>query len=383
MSDVVSAQPPILVQKYGGSSVADLAKIQAVAERIRSAQAEGYRLVVVVSAMGNTTNELLALAKGVSETPDRRELDMLISVGERITMSLLAMALKDIGVAAVSLTGSQSGIITDEAHAGAQIVEIRPQRIQRHLQEGFVVIVAGFQGVSTAREVTTLGRGGSDVTAVALTAALGAECCEICSDVDGVWSADPRTVDAAAQLTELPMDHALAIARGGARVLYEEAVRYARDHNIVVKATSTFGPGAGTRLTQQPVKQRPPVCVTGSPHLVRVNAGDRPHATLRRVAQQGARLRYWLDSVLLLDTTNAHAAIAGSQPTAMVTAVASGLADDPHQMERGYAAANQATSGQVRASGAHGDVVWWEVPRASLEATVKAVHDAYADQAET
>lgn len=382
MSDVAPTQTPILVQKYGGSSVADLGKIRAVAQRIRDAQAEGYQLVVVVSAMGNTTNELLALAKGISDTPDRRELDMLISVGERITMSLLAMALKDIGVDAVSLTGSQSGIITDEAHAGAQIVEIRPHRIQRHLGEGSVVIVAGFQGVSTAREVTTLGRGGSDVTAVALTAALGAEHCEICSDVDGVWSADPRTVEAAAQLQDLPMDHALAIARGGARVLYEEAVRYARDHNIIVKATSTFGPGAGTRLTQQQPKRLPPVCVTGSPKLVRVPSGEQPMTKLRTYTQKGARLRYWLDTFMLLDTTNAHEALPRSVPTALVTAVSSGLADDPARMERGRVAADRASDSQVLAAGAHGDVVWWEVPPSKLDEVVNAVHEAYTHEGE-
>ena len=382
MSNVTPSNAPILVQKYGGSSVADLGKIRAVAARIRDAQAGGYRLVVVVSAMGNTTNELLGLAKGISETPDRRELDMLISVGERITMSLLAMALKDIGVDAVSLTGSQSGIITDEAHAGAQIVEIRPHRIQRHLGEGSVVIVAGFQGVSTAREVTTLGRGGSDVTAVALTAALGAEHCEICSDVDGVWSADPRTVKSAAQVEDLPMDHALAIARGGARVLYEEAVRYARDHNIVVKATSTFGPGAGTRLTQQAPKRLPPVCVTGTSNLVRLPSGERPLARLREHTQRGARLRYLLDGVMLLDTTNMHEPIDGSAPTALVTAVASGLADDVERLERGRDAADHASDGGVRTAGAHGDIVWWEVPPARLNDVVSAVHDAYRQETE-
>jgi aspartate kinase len=176
-------------------------------------------VVVVVSAMGNTTNELLALARRVSPSPGRRELDMLISVGERITMALLSMAVDDLGVPAVSFTGSQSGIITDEHHSAARVVEVRPERILAALQEDKVVIVAGFQGVSRSREVTTLGRGGSDTTAVALAAALRADHCEICSDVDGVFSADPRAVPEARHLDRLSYEEALALFRAGSKVL--------------------------------------------------------------------------------------------------------------------------------------------------------------------
>src|SRR5512137_119012 len=180
----------VVVQKFGGSSVADVEKVRAVAARVAAARRDGRGVCVVVSAMGKTTDELLALAKQVSPSPPRRELDMLLTAGERISMALLAMALEDQGVPAVSFTGSQAGILTDDRHASARIVEVRPVRVHEELDRGRVVIVAGFQGVSPRKEVTTLGRGGSDTTAVALAASLGADC-EIYSDVDGVYTADP------------------------------------------------------------------------------------------------------------------------------------------------------------------------------------------------
>ena len=235
----------IVVQKYGGSSVADLERLRGVASRIAATRAEGAAVVAVVSAMGNTTNELIRLARAVTTSPDRRELDMLISTGERISVALLCMALQELGVAARSLTGSQSGIITDEAHADANVVAVRPDRVLQHLNAGEVVVVAGFQGVSRDREVTTLGRGGSDTTAVVLAAALGAAWCEICSDVDGVWTADPRVVPQAEKLDAIGLDAGLALAPGGAKVLFEDAVRYARDHGVEIVASSTFGPGSG------------------------------------------------------------------------------------------------------------------------------------------
>ena len=189
-----------MVQKYGGSSVADVAHIKAVAERVVATRRTGVDVVVVVSAMGNTTNELLAKATGISDNPNPRELDMLLSVGERISTALLAIAVGDLGVPAISFTGSQSGIITNTRHNRARIIEVRPFRLLDELDAGKVVIVAGYQGVSYAREITTLGRGGTDTTAVALAAALEAEYCEICSDVDGVYTADPRIVAGALRL---------------------------------------------------------------------------------------------------------------------------------------------------------------------------------------
>ena len=203
----------IVVQKYGGSSVSTVENIQHVARRIIETQQQGYQVVVVVSAMGNTTNELISLAKMVSPAPSGRELDLLISVGERVSMSLLAMAIQELGGRAKSFTGSQSGIITTDQHLSASIIEVRPKRIQQALEQGYIAIVAGFQGMSIKREVTTLGRGGSDTTAVALTAALKAEFCEICSDVSGVYSTDPRVVPSALLLKELSLDTAIAMAK--------------------------------------------------------------------------------------------------------------------------------------------------------------------------
>src|ERR1700720_2421124 len=182
----------IVVQKYGGSSVADPTKLKRVAERVMQTRTSGHDVVVVVSAMGDTTDELLALAKTISPNPDRRELDMLLSAGERIAMALLSMSIRELGGAPISFTGSQSGIITNDRHVDARIIEVRPFRVQDELARGKVVVIAGYQGVSYRREVTTLGRGGSDTTAVAMAAALDAEYCEICSDVDGVYTADPR-----------------------------------------------------------------------------------------------------------------------------------------------------------------------------------------------
>src|SRR6187549_353263 len=193
----------IVVQKYGGSSVADADKLRQVAQRVMKTRQAGHEVVVVVSAMGDTTDDLLGMAKKVSTNPDRRELDMLLSAGERISMALLSMAIRELGGDAISFTGSQSGIITNDRHVDARIIEVRPFRVLDELSRGKIVVIAGYQGVSYKKEITTLGRGGSDTTAVALAAALSAEYCEICSDVDGVYSADPRSVADARHLPEL------------------------------------------------------------------------------------------------------------------------------------------------------------------------------------
>lgn len=243
----MAAGDRVVVQKFGGSSVADADKLRRVARRVKARRDEGWRLVVVVSAMGDTTDELLALAKSISADPPRRELDMLLTCGERISMALLSMALQELGVPAISFTGSQSGIITDEAHAQARIVEVRPARIEGELDAGKVVIVAGYQGVSRTREITTLGRGGSDTTAVALAAALGADC-EIYSDVDGVFSADPRVVPEARKLERLTHEEMQELASAGAKVLNAQAVEFARERGVVIAARSTHGEGTGTRI---------------------------------------------------------------------------------------------------------------------------------------
>jgi aspartate kinase len=241
---------PIVVQKYGGSSVADVERIGQVADRVAATRADGKDVVVVVSAMGHTTDELLALAKRVSANPARRELDMLLSAGERISMALLSMALNARDVPAVSFTGSQSGIVTNDAHTSARIVEVRPFRVQDELARGKVVIVAGYQGVSYKREVTTLGRGGSDTTAVALAAALDAEACEIYSDVAGVYTADPRVVPDARRLAELSYEEMQELAESGARVLNAQAVEFAKERGIAIYARATSG-GPGETVVRK------------------------------------------------------------------------------------------------------------------------------------
>jgi aspartate kinase len=237
----------IVVQKYGGSSVADVGKIRQVAERVMRTRRAGHDVVVVVSAMGHTTDELLALAKQVSPNPNRRELDMLLTTGERVSMALLSIAIRELGGDAISFTGSQSGIITNDRHIDARIVEVRPFRVQDELARGKVVVIAGFQGVSYRREVTTLGRGGSDTTAVAMAAALGAEYCEICSDVDGVYTADPRVVPAAQRVGTLSYEETQELAESGARVLNAQAVEFAKEQGIAIyaRATASRLPGEG------------------------------------------------------------------------------------------------------------------------------------------
>ncbi|MDP8937606.1 MAG: aspartate kinase, partial [Actinomycetota bacterium] len=218
----------LVVHKYGGTSVADAERIKAVADHVARTRRQGNDLVVVVSAMGRSTDDLYRLAHEVSAEPPARELDMLVTSGERISMALLCMAISDHGMAATSFTGSQAGIVTDTAHGRAKILEVRADRVREALAEGKVVVVAGFQGVSTDREVTTMGRGASDLTAVALASALGADGCEIYTDVAGVYTADPRVVPDARLLRELSYEEMLEIAATGGRVLALRSVEFAR-----------------------------------------------------------------------------------------------------------------------------------------------------------
>jgi aspartate kinase len=257
MDDPVMA---IVVQKYGGSSVADLEKLRKVAGRIMETRRQGHDVVVVVSAMGDTTDDLLAMAKRVSPSPDRRELDMLLTAGERISMALLSIAIRELGGDAISFTGSQSGIITNDRHVDARIIEVRPFRVQDELARGKIVVIAGFQGVSYRREVTTLGRGGSDTTAVAMAAALNADYCEICSDVDGVYSADPRIVPTARRIGVLSYEETQEMAEAGAKVLNAQAVEFAKDKGIAIYARATTGrlPGPDPSLDGTVVRRNPP-----------------------------------------------------------------------------------------------------------------------------
>ena len=237
----------LIVQKYGGSSVADAESIKRVAKRIVETRQAGNDVVVAVSAMGDTTDELLDLAHEVTPMPDARELDMLLTTGERVSMALLAMAIKSMGVDARSYTGSQAGMITDARHGSARIVEVTPVRLREALDAGAVVIVAGFQGFNRdSMDITTLGRGGSDTTAVALAAALGAEVCEIYTDVDGVFSADPRVVPRAHKIEVITSEEMLELAAAGAKVLYIRAVEYARRHGVILHVRSSFNSNEGT-----------------------------------------------------------------------------------------------------------------------------------------
>lgn len=235
-----------IVQKYGGSSLSDVGKLHRIARLIADVKRQNVDIAVVVSAMGKTTDELVSMAREISQKPPRRETDMLLSTGERITMALLCMALHELGLGAVSLTGSQAGIITNDRHNDAQVIEIRPFRVQDEMAKGKVVIVGGFQGVSYTRDITTLGRGGSDTTAVALAAALNAERCEIYSDVDGIYSADPSIVNAARHLPEVSYPVMQEMSTAGAKVLYANAVQFAKEKNIAIYARSTFSPGRET-----------------------------------------------------------------------------------------------------------------------------------------
>jgi aspartate kinase len=285
----------ILVQKYGGTSVADLPSIRRVAERVIRAREQGTGVVAVVSAMGQTTNELLAKAHELTPLPNARELDLLLTAGERIAMSLLAIAINDAGYPAASYTGSQAGIITDTRHGKAKIIDIRPGRIREALEAGAVVIVAGFQGVSTAYDVTTLGRGGSDTTAVALAASLGAEACEIYTDVPGVFTADPRIVADARKLHAVSYEEMLEMAATGARVLQLRAVEYARASGIMLHVRSSFSDESGTWVREEDERMEQAI-ISGVTHddseakITVEDVPDRPGvaaAIFRAIAAEG------------------------------------------------------------------------------------------------
>src|SRR5437763_6336132 len=247
MPSVAMSTPETVVMRFGGTSVADAERIKRAARRIVAQRDSGRRVVAVLSARGKTTDQLIAMAQEVSPDPDRREMDMLLSTGERISCALCAMAINDLGHRSISLTGSQAGIVTDSSHTRARILDVRADRIRSALTEDRIVLVAGFQGVSgESHDVTTLGRGGSDTTAVALAAAPGAEVCEIYTDVRGVFSADPRLVPAARLLTMVSFEEMLEMAASGAKVLQLRAVEYARNHGIRVHCRSSFDQGPGT-----------------------------------------------------------------------------------------------------------------------------------------
>ncbi len=257
-----------VVMKFGGTSVAGPERLRRVAKRLVSAHEEGNRVVAVLSAMGATTDELISLAHQVSARPDARELDMLISVGERISCALAAMATNDLGHRAVSLTGSQAGIVTDTTHGKARIVDVRARRIHESLDRDEIVLVAGFQGVSTEHDVTTLGRGASDLTAIALAAALGAERCEIYTDVEGVFTADPRIVPGASKLHAVSYEEMLELAASGAKVLQLRGVEFARNHGVTLHVRSTFADEEGTWIGEEDERMLEKAMIAGVTHDV-------------------------------------------------------------------------------------------------------------------
>ena len=267
-----------IVMKFGGTSVADAEKIRRAAGRIVARRDEGYQVVAVLSARGKETDRLIEAAREVSENPDPREMDMLLSTGERVSCALAAMAINDLGHRAISLTGSQAGIVTDTSHTKARILDVRADRISEALQEDNIVLVAGFQGVSTDRDVTTLGRGGSDTTAVALAAALGAPECEIYTDVPGVFTADPRIVPDARKLAVVSSEEMLEMSASGAGVLQLRSVEYARNHGVRIHCRSSFEDGPGTVvLTEQETMEHPLItAVTHSTDEARVTLQGVP-----------------------------------------------------------------------------------------------------------
>jgi aspartate kinase len=269
--------------KFGGTSVADAERIKHAARRIVGQRESGRQVVAVLSARGQTTDELILMAQEVSPDPDPREMDMLLSTGERISCALCAMAINDLGHRAISLTGSQAGIVTDTSHTRARIIDVRAKRIQEALAEDLIVLVAGFQGVSTSRDVTTLGRGGSDTTAVALAAAIGAGVCEIYTDVAGVFSADPRIVPDARKLVQVSFEEMLEMAASGAKVLQLRSVEYARTHGVRIHCRSSFDSGPGTFVLGEDDTMEHPLitAVTHSTEEARITllgVPDRPGA---------------------------------------------------------------------------------------------------------
>jgi aspartate kinase len=282
-SVVFLAVPEVVVMKFGGTSVANAERLKRAAQRIVAQRENGNRVVAVLSARGKTTDELIAMAEEISPHPDRREMDMLLSTGERISCALCAMAINDLGHRAISLTGSQAGIVTDTSHTKARIIDVRADRIREALNEDRIVLVAGFQGVSTSRDVTTLGRGGSDTTAVALAAAVDAAVCEIYTDVAGVFTADPRIVPDARKLPIVSFEEMLEMAASGAKVLQLRSVEYARTHNVRIHCRSSFDSSPGTFvLGEEETMERPLVtAVTHSTDEARITllgVPDRPGA---------------------------------------------------------------------------------------------------------
>jgi aspartate kinase len=300
-----------VVMKFGGTSVGDPEKLKRVAERLVATCEAGNRVVGVLSAMGHTTDELVELAYKISPDPDPREMDMLISVGERISCALAAMAIHDLGHEAISFTGSQAGIVTDTVHTKAKIVAIRGKRILEALDKDKIVLVAGFQGVSSdSLDVTTLGRGGSDTTAVALAGAIGAEACEIYTDVDGVFTADPRVVETARKLHAVSYDEMLEMAASGAKVLQLRSVEFARNHNVMVHVRSSFSDAGGTWIREEDERMLEKAMISGVTHTTEENVYRVEETTPSKLFSALAEAQVNVDTILV----NGDGAIVFSAP---------------------------------------------------------------------
>jgi aspartate kinase len=306
----MSNNSSIVVMKFGGTSVADAPRIQRAARRIVDKREAGFSVVAVLSARGKTTDQLIAMAQEVSTAPDPREMDMLLSTGERISCALCAMAIHDFGHEAISLTGSQAGIVTDSSHTRARIIDVRADRISSALEEDRIVLVAGFQGVSTdSSDVTTLGRGGSDTTAVALAAALGAEECEIYTDVAGVYTADPRIVPDARKLATISFEEMLEMAASGAGVLQLRSVEYARNHGVRIHCRSSFDDSPGTVVLAEAETMEQPLITavthsTSEARVTLVGVPDEPGAAAR-IFQALAKVNVNVDMIVQNEPTSA------------------------------------------------------------------------------
>ncbi len=397
---------PLLVQKYGGTSVGTPERIHHVAERIVGTRRAGMDLVVVVSAMGDATDDLLGLARKVSDRSHPRELDMLLTAGERISMALVAMAVNDRGQEAVSFTGSQSGIVTDTSHTRAKILEVKADRIREELKRGRVVIVAGFQGVSREREVTTLGRGGSDTTAVALAAALGAEECEIYTDVDGVYTADPRVVPGARRLPMLSYDEMLELASLGAKVLHNRSVEIARRFQVPVHVRSSFHGNEGSRIRKGDSMEQ--VVIRGLAHdadiakIALLGVPDRPGVAaeiFREIGGQGVNVRLIVqasgadgrnDVTFAVGSHDVHAvlpiveavrkrlgarAFVYDPDAAILSVVGEGLATSPGTAGEVFAALAQCGV-NIEIISTSSITITCIVRKADLERAVRSLHDA-------
>ncbi|HRU46204.1 MAG TPA: aspartate kinase [Candidatus Marinimicrobia bacterium] len=338
-----------VVMKFGGSSVADTTRLRQVAEIVVRRQQADNRVVVVVSAMGKTTDALIAQAREVSANPQQRELDMLVTAGERISMALLSMAIQELGGDAISFTGSQSGIITEPTHQGARILEVRPFRLIEALEKGYIVIVAGYQGVSTTKEITTLGRGGSDITAVALAAALGADSCEIYSDVDGVYTGDPHICPQAQLLREIPYEVMQTMALAGAKVLNADAVEFAKKAGITILARKTGDSSGRETKVHNTAMGSGATAIVLAEKVSQINGNGNLPELLTEINKAGGRVMalYQRETFdLLVDRTGipggdagrvaqlAKAAGFSANEVAVVTVVGSGLGARPSLFEK-------------------------------------------------